>query len=621
MLPYDASLVTTRPIASSSPYLRVLLQVDGLHCPSCVEHVSQRLRSLSLPSSVSLSDVAVSYLDHTVLFHLTLPDALSSNVVDGQETRDALSSIVAALKEEAYPPQALECKVVQSGTRSTTLDTRTVVPFELHELGDEEQGNNTRREKEPQWSLWKQIRHPRQTAKDKEAEREREARWQRHLQACKSCREGSEHTSLVDQKQSSCSSIDHTQEWTADLSVGGMTCSSCVSNVAKVAETVERVKSIQVNLMTSSARLITEDESVIQTVAEAISDAGYEVAIMTKHSSVQRKGASQMWKATYVVGGMTCASCVSNVEKAVASMTGAEEEVQSFHVALMQQSAVAIYPATDRDGAQERAHRIRESVEDAGYDCSLEEVREEMKMSSVKTDRKVRLRVDGMFCSKCVEKVLQYLQSSPHVHVEEGMTLANPTVTMTYLPSSTTTIRSILAGIDALDPAFQADIVVPPSVSSRSALYARRELQSLLIRLVCAFLFVPPTLLIAVIVPTFLSKTHPLRLSLSVQTLGQVSKADIILWALATPVQFGVGLVFYQRAFKSLRSVWRGGRSWTDRLVRWGDMNVLVALGTSVAYFASLAFLIVDATRESMEGTMEESMTYFDASVFLICEY
>jgi cation transport ATPase len=549
MSPHDTFQRLDSHLASrwEAPYLRVLLHVNGIHCPSCVSYITKLLQSLD--ASINPSSISVSYLDHTVLFQLPIQQQSIGNAQLEQEHKEVLTRVIASLKGEGYVANAIECKVVwNSMNKQDSSHVRTVVPFELAEADPADAILTEGLPQEQEWSLWYSILHPRQVALRKEAKRERERRWKRHLQVCSSCREGQHEPTdtVIKQQQSS------------DTSINSMS--------------------------------------------------GEEAPTIT-------------WQASYSVGGMTCASCVSNVEKAVKA---SEVDLTSFSVALMQGSAIARFVTSTSEEAHKRAGLIGEAVEDAGYDCSLEQVLQQGKKKE--EARTVRVRVDGMFCLHCLKKVQSYIQGNPHLQAEERdwvtFTLAGPTLAVTYIPTSTTTVRSILADIEALDPAFQTSISIPPSISSRSALHARKELYSLLVRLVFAFLFVPPTLLIAVIVPTFLSQSHPLRISTSHQIIGQATKGDIILWALATPVQFLIGQVFYTRAFKSLRSVWRKGRSWKDRLISWGDMNVLVALGTSVAYFASLAFLIVDMTREASSSAMEANgnMTYFDACVFLICE-
>ncbi|UZJ55831.1 hypothetical protein CBS101457_005151 [Exobasidium rhododendri] len=535
-------------------YLRVMLQVAGIHCPSCVSHVTKLLQSMDLP--MNLDSISVSFLDHTVLFHLPCHQQSPVNGLE-REQEDTLKKIVSVLIQQGFPPNAIGCKRINSQVANgVDAHTRTVVPFEL-EAGEGEKGESsatagTIRGDGEKWSLWSRLSHPFEYAKARAARQERLRKWECHLEVCLSCREAS-------------------------------------------------ISSVQ-----SSKSITFED--VVDDDVNLDSQQGLDPPADTH------------WRATYSVGGMTCASCVSNVEKAVKSSV---EGLLSFSVALMQGSATASFSAATLSEAQKTGESIGECIEDAGYDCTLEELRqEEEKNREARSDRTVRIKVDGMFCSHCVSKLQQYFSEKTDIKVNDSdltaLTLASPSITINYTPSHMTTLRSILADIGAINPRFEATIVTPPSVSTRSSLHARKELHALFTRLVVAFLFVPPTLLIAVVAPTFLPAAHPLRVSLSRPIVGEATKGDIILWTLATPVQFGVGQVFYQRAFKSLRSVWRQGRSWKDRLISWGDMNVLVALGTSVAYFASLAFLIVDMTRSEMAREMTGNMTYFDACVFLV---
>jgi P-type Cu+ transporter len=68
--------------------------------------------------------------------------------------------------------------------------------------------------------------------------------------------------------------------------------------------------------------------------------------------------------------------------------------------------------------------------------------------------------------------------------------------------------------------------------------------------------------------------------------LGDWAHANWVNWlflALATPVQFYVGWDYYVGAYKSLRN----GSA---------NMDVLVAMGSSVAYFYSMAVLLIALT-------------------------
>ncbi|RXT53916.1 copper-translocating P-type ATPase [Bosea sp. Tri-44] len=93
---------------------------------------------------------------------------------------------------------------------------------------------------------------------------------------------------------------------TIDIPVEGMTCASCVGRVEKAISAVPGVSEAQVNLATGKARVTLAGGS-IEAVAEAIRKAGYE------------PGAIDI---TLTISGMTCASCVGRVEKALRAVPG-----------------------------------------------------------------------------------------------------------------------------------------------------------------------------------------------------------------------------------------------------------------------------------------------------------
>src|SRR5512145_2998650 len=94
--------------------------------------------------------------------------------------------------------------------------------------------------------------------------------------------------------------------WT--IPVEGMTCASCVARVEKGLSRVEGVASASVNLAAKTASVAVDPEKVGPwALASAIRDAGYEVATE---------------KLSLPIEGMTCASCVARVEKALAAVPG-----------------------------------------------------------------------------------------------------------------------------------------------------------------------------------------------------------------------------------------------------------------------------------------------------------
>lgn len=94
------------------------------------------------------------------------------------------------------------------------------------------------------------------------------------------------------------------------LPVQGMTCASCVRRVEAALNKVPGVKSASVNLVTERANIKTSADTDLSALIQAIRKIGYEVPTS---------------KIELNVIGMTCASCVGRVEKALKSVPGVAE--------------------------------------------------------------------------------------------------------------------------------------------------------------------------------------------------------------------------------------------------------------------------------------------------------
>ncbi len=106
----------------------------------------------------------------------------------------------------------------------------------------------------------------------------------------------------------------------ASLSVGGMTCASCVAHVEDALKGVRGVRGVVVNLATGKASVEYDPaEASLTAMKKAVDGIGYEVVLNT---------------AKLQVTGMTCASCVANIEKAVGDLSGVEKVVVNLRGAL-----------------------------------------------------------------------------------------------------------------------------------------------------------------------------------------------------------------------------------------------------------------------------------------------
>ena len=130
-----------------------------------------------------------------------------------------------------------------------------------------------------------------------------------------------------------------------EIQVKGMTCAACVGHVSNALGDVPGVESVTTNLATEKATVMLSGDGDVsmETLAEALEDAGYGVADE---------------RVTMNIGGMTCASCVAHVSKALEDVPG----VESATTNLATERATVEFVV----GAVTIAD-LRHAVEDAGY--------------------------------------------------------------------------------------------------------------------------------------------------------------------------------------------------------------------------------------------------------------
>ncbi|WP_110992902.1 heavy metal translocating P-type ATPase [Pseudomonas sichuanensis] len=225
------------------------------------------------------------------------------------------------------------------------------------------------------------------------------------------------------------------------------------------------------------------------------------------------------------IAGMTCASCAGRVERALRKVTGAEQ--------------VSVNLATEQARVQAPADSLPalvDAVREAGY--------------SVPT-RTLELQIGGMTCASCAGRVERALGKVPGVE-QISVNLASE--------------RAHLEVLQAVDDAALIAAVEQAGYSATLPRTAHDDLAQAQRRLRNERLAVGAALLLAL----------PLVLPMLVQPFGLHWMLPA--WAqflLATPVQFILGARFYVAAWKAVRA---GA----------GNMDLLVALGTSAGYGLSL---------------------------------
>ncbi|MCX5971034.1 MAG: heavy metal translocating P-type ATPase [Coprothermobacterota bacterium] len=126
----------------------------------------------------------------------------------------------------------------------------------------------------------------------------------------------------------------------------GMTCASCVTHLEEALMQTEGVLEVAVNLPSESASLFVEDGRIAD-VVRSIRESGYDVL---------------QDRTTFLIGGMTCASCAAHVEDSIRPLPG----ILSVQVNLATEKAYVDHVV----GLLQPKEVIR-AVEEAGYTATL----------------------------------------------------------------------------------------------------------------------------------------------------------------------------------------------------------------------------------------------------------
>ncbi len=291
--------------------------------------------------------------------------------------------------------------------------------------------------------------------------------------------------------------------------------------------------------------------------------------------------------ASFAVGGMTCASCVAVIEKTLAKTPG----VTSSAVNLATERLATTYdPAIITDD------KIVEIVEKLGYTAMPLEAAAPAAQAG-----KVTLVLTGMHCASCSGLIEKVLNKLPGVQ-SASVNLAIETGTVEFDPA--------VVGIDEIIKAVQsagygATVKVDGVASGTSGADLQREAQEKAYaaekRMFIFSVAISIPLLLIAMVPPFMDAIPLAIAEWLAKTVGgawdpmQVGK--YIMFLLATPVQFIAGARFYKGAWGALKQ-------------RTGNMDTLIAIGTSAAYFYSVAATFVPA--------LEMEPVFYETSALLI---
>jgi Cu+-exporting ATPase len=251
---------------------------------------------------------------------------------------------------------------------------------------------------------------------------------------------------------------------------------------------------------------------------------------------------------TFKVEGMTCASCAGRVEKALKAVPG----VDSASINL------ATEKATVRVAPEVGSNALYAAVEKAGYEVP---------------SNTVSLSVSGMTCASCVTRVERAL-TKVHGVIGASVNLATEKAQVT---SVGVPVDRLIAAVEkaGYDAALPSDAAATEGAS-------RHPLPAWWAVAAAALLSLP------LVAPMF---GMPFGVDWSLPGWLQL--------VLATPVQFWLGARFYKAGWKALRA-------------GTGNMDLLVALGTSAAYALSVYLLVAHGRHGGMDHL------YFESSAVVI---
>ena len=262
-----------------------------------------------------------------------------------------------------------------------------------------------------------------------------------------------------------------------------------------------------------------------------------------------------MAEASVRIKGMHCATCTGAVKDAILGLDGVSEAT----VNLATERATVVYDPSVTD-----MRSVEDAVKRAGYDVAKDEI---------------SLTIAGMHCATCAASVKEALEKVPGVTgARVNFALGRAAVEYDSRLDSRASLKR------AVERAGYKVLEIEGVMAEKLA--RQEELRDGLRALYVAAAFAIPLAVIS------------MSYDFILMDVLDVDLRNLILLALATPVQFYAGLRYYRGAYRALLNMRP-------------NMDTLVVLGTSAAYIYSLVATI----DPGLTGTTD---VYFDTSAVII---
>ena len=345
---------------------------------------------------------------------------------------------------------------------------------------------------------------------------------------------------------------DSNRLYEQQVQIGGMTCASCVARVEKALKKIEGVDEASVNLSTEKAFIKSRQPIAAAALVQAIEKSGFDVPTQQFDLNIE---------------GMTCASCVARVEKALKKVEGVLDAQVNLATEKAHVSAINSVPLS----------KLTQAVQKAGFD--------------IQSDR-IELAIEGMTCASCVARVEKALLKVEGVS-EAQVNLATETA---WVKASHAQIPALIAAVEKAG--YQATIKSGRDMStdSHDAFQEKKANETAQLKrdLWLAVILTAPVFILEMgshLIPAF---HHFIAYTLGTQNSWYLQ------FVLTTLVLMIPGRRFYQHGIPALL-----------RLAP--DMNSLVAVGTIAAYgFSCIATFFPQLLPQSTVHV------YFEAAAVIV---
>lgn len=270
-------------------------------------------------------------------------------------------------------------------------------------------------------------------------------------------------------------------------------------------------------------------------------------------SAVKEKEQTEGAVASLKIEGMTCAACALRIEKGLSKIEGVDQANVNY---AMEKASVTYDPK------KVNLQQLKGKVEDLGYKVAVE---------------KIDLDITGMTCAACATRIEKGLNKIPGV-MQANVNLAMEQASVQY-NSDVTSPSDMIQKVKDLGYGATLHKEAKERADERN-----KEIRFQKIRFFMSAALSLPLLY-----------TMIAHFGWSGFYMPHILMDPWVQFALATPVQFIIGWPFYRGAYKALKN----GSA---------NMDVLVALGTSAAYFYSLV--------ATLTGNVDK--LYFETSAVLI---